>query len=120
MNPKPPVVECTIPILPVRNLQKSIGFYAGTLGFSVDWGGEPGAEVCGMSRDGQPIMLRQQDAAEPAWVWIGLEDDSLFDEYRSKGVRVVQEPRNRPWAYEMKFADADGNILWLGTEPRSA
>jgi hypothetical protein len=23
-----------------------------------------------------------------------------------------------PWAYEMKFEDIDGNVLWLGSEPR--
>jgi hypothetical protein len=26
---------------------------------------------------------------------------------------------NFSWAYEMKFADPDGNVLWLGTEPKT-
>ena len=42
----------------------------------------------------------------------------MFQLYRDKGVKVRQEPRNYSWAYEMKFEDLDGNILWLGTEPR--
>jgi predicted lactoylglutathione lyase len=64
-------------------------------------------------------MLSQSNAkASAIWVWIGLEDASLFDELTAKGVRVFQKPQNHPWAYEMKFEDIDGNVLWFGTEPR--
>ena len=113
-------VECTIPILPVRNLWRSIAFYTETLGFQLDWGGAAGDAVCSVSRDGCSIMLMVQQSIEiPSWVWIGLADDSLFQLYRSNGVRVLQEPRNCSWAYEAKFEDIDGNILWMGTEPRT-
>ena len=61
---------------------------------------------------------RRQDAARSdLWVWIGLEDDSLFETCTSRGVEVLQEPENHSWAYEMKLADIDGNVLWLGTGP---
>jgi predicted lactoylglutathione lyase len=110
-------VECTIPVLPVRELKKSISFYTEILGFRLDWSGD---EVCSVSRDGCPIMLSAAvKPAGSAWVWIGLEDDRLFAEYRKRGVKVRQEPRNRPWAYEMKFEDLDGNVLWLGTETKT-
>ncbi|MFO0905988.1 MAG: VOC family protein [Pirellulales bacterium] len=113
------IVENTIPVLPVRELEASVAFYVDTLGFKLDWGGAEGDRICSVSRDGCSIMLSQtEQIGSPAWVWIGLEDDSLFHTYRSRGVRVVQEPRNYSWAYEMKFADIDGNILWLGTEPK--
>jgi predicted enzyme related to lactoylglutathione lyase len=113
-------IECTIPVLPVQNLTHSIEFYTKTLGFTLDWGGEPGRTICSVSRDGHSIMLTHGfGCGSPGWVWIGVEDATLFDELRAKGVKVLQEPRNFPWAYEMKFADPDGNILWLGTEPRS-
>jgi predicted lactoylglutathione lyase len=113
------LVENTIPILPVRDLRASVGFYVDTLGFTLDWGGAEGDTICSVSRDGCSIMLSQSEKiGSPAWVWIGLEDDSLFHSYRSCGVKVVQEPRNYSWAYEMKFADIDGNVLWLGTEPK--
>ena len=109
-------VECTIPVLPVKNLKDSIKFYVETLGFTVDWEGQFFASV---SRDGCPIMLNEKhDSTDQAWAWIGLADDTIFDEYKGKGVNVFQEPQNHPWAYEMKFEDIDGNILWLGTEPR--
>lgn len=112
-------IECTIPILPVRDLQQSLEFYTEQLGFRIDWGGESRSEIASVSRDGHCIMLMQRAAnTEPAWVWIGLEDDSCFEQFRSRGVKVRQEPKNRSWAYEMKFEDPDGNVLWLGTEPR--
>lgn len=114
----PKVVECTIPILPVRDLKRSIAFYTETLGFKLDWGGAEGDTVCSVSRDKRCIMLLQKEKIDsPVWVWIGV-DVSLFDIYRSKGVKVFQEPRNYSWAYEMKFEDIDGNILWLGSDPK--
>src|SRR5688572_25338630 len=101
----PKVVECTIPVLPVRDLKRSIVFYTETLGFRLDWGGAEGEMVCSVSRDKRCIMLMQKNKIEsPVWVWIGA-DVSLFDLYRSKGVKVFQEPRNYSWAYEMKFED---------------
>ena len=113
-------VECTIPVLRVTDLDRSIRFYTQSLGFKVDWGGADGATICSVSRDGCCVMLAVDvGATTPSWVWIGLEDASLFDEFRAKGVQVVQEPKNFSWAYEMKFADPDGNVLWLGTESRS-
>jgi predicted lactoylglutathione lyase len=119
MNDNSRHVECTIPILPVSNLARSIAFYTNKLGFKLDWGGSAGDAVCSVSRDGCSIMLMVKPRFDvPSWVWIGLEDESLFEVYRANGVRVVQEPRNCSWAYEVKFEDIDGNILWMGTEPR--
>lgn len=110
-------IECTIPVLPVADLNKSIEFYTGRLGFTLDW---KSPTVCSVSRDNCHIMLSQSDrSGGGVWVWIGLESDTLFKEYRERGVAVLQEPRNFSWAYEMKFADLDGNVLWLGTESRS-
>lgn len=113
-------IECTIPILPVADLVASVEFYTNTLGFQLDWGDVHRGAVCSVSRDGRPIMLvRHSQPVSPVWVWIGLADESLFEEYRAKGAKVHQEPRNFTWAYEMKFEDIDGNVLWLGAEPRT-
>jgi hypothetical protein len=111
-------VECTIPVLPVASLTRSIRFYTQKLDFKLDW---RGSVVCSVSRDGHPIMLRQKTRGEkagPVWVWIGLESDQLFNRFRAKRVKVLQEPQNHTWGYEMIFADADDNVLWLGTERR--
>lgn len=112
-------VECTVPVLPVRNLRESITFFTERLGFQLDWG-DATTSVCSVSRDGKPIMLRESSGTfAPAWVWIGLEDDSLFSDFQDRGVEVLQAPKNHPWAYEMKFRDIDGNVLWLGTESKA-
>lgn len=109
-------VECTIPVFPVKDLQRSIQFYTKTLEFKLDW---EGGELGSVSRDGNALMLSQAlDGAAPTCAWIGLKSDELFAEYRAKGVKVLQEATNQPWAYEMKFEDIDGNVLWLGTEPK--
>jgi catechol 2,3-dioxygenase-like lactoylglutathione lyase family enzyme len=119
MNAKERHVECTIPVLPVRDLARSIQFYTETLEFKLDWGGGDGSLIGSVSKDGCSIMLSQLAMGAPGvWVWIGLKDDTLFHLYRSRGVKVRQEPKNFPWAYEMKFEDPDGNVLWLGTESR--
>jgi catechol 2,3-dioxygenase-like lactoylglutathione lyase family enzyme len=116
MNTTPRVVECIIPVLRVSDLNRTLEFYTQTLGFAEDSRTDGMASV---SRDGCSIML---SAIEPigavGWVWIGLEDDALFETWRSRGVRVIQEPKNYSWAWEMKFSDPDGNVLWLGTETR--
>jgi catechol 2,3-dioxygenase-like lactoylglutathione lyase family enzyme len=109
-------VECTIPVLPVDSLARSIRFYTEKLGFKLDW---RGSVVCSVSRDDRPLMLRQKNTREktaPVWVWIGLTSDRLFKNFRTKRVKVLQKPQNHEWAYEMMFADPDGNVLWLGTE----
>jgi predicted lactoylglutathione lyase len=100
----------------VRDIERSIQFYTETLGFDLQW--RAGA-ICSVARDGCPIMLDQRPESEcGVWVWIGLRDDALFEVYQSRGVKVRQEPKNYSWAYEAKFEDVDGNVLWLGAEPR--
>ena len=112
-------VENTIPVLRVKNLLRSKEFYAAKLGFRVDWGGSATDTICQVSRDGQRIMLSEDDnLGLPGCVWIGLETDRLFKEFADHGVTVLQPPENQPWAYQMVIADPDGNVLWLGTEPR--
>ena len=84
-------VECTIPVLPVRDLGKSRDFYQEMLGFRLDWGGGPDDEICSVSRDGCCLMLsRREGDFDGVWVWIGLEDESLFEACRSRGVKVRQ------------------------------
>jgi predicted lactoylglutathione lyase len=63
-------------------------------------------------------MLQSHEQVVLSTVWIGIHDDSIFDLIQSSGVKVVQPPSSRPGAYEMRIADPDGNILWLGAEPR--
>jgi catechol 2,3-dioxygenase-like lactoylglutathione lyase family enzyme len=110
--------EGVTPILRVKNLSASIDYYVAKLGFKIDWQAPFFASV---SRGKCHIFLSQGDQGNPgSWVWIGVEDaDALFNEYRAKGVQVRHPPTNYSWAFEMQVADLDGNILRLGSEPKS-
>ena len=113
------VVECIIPILRVASLPASLGYYVRVLGFRVDWGGEAGAVMASVSRDGRSIMLCQGDQGQlGTWVWIGVESIvPLYQEFKDGGARLRQPPVNRPWAYEMQIEDPDGHVLRFGSEP---
>lgn len=63
-------------------------------------------------------MLQRSGNAGRSTVWIGVEDDSIFMFIAKAGAKILQSPTQQPWAYEMKIADPDGNVLWLGTDPK--
>ena len=100
----------------MRDLERSIEFFRRILGFEVEWNAGP---ICSVARDGNSIMLQSQERPTPSTVWIGIEDDSIFEVIGRSDAKVIQSPSNKPWAYEMKVADPDGNTLWLGAEPRA-
>jgi catechol 2,3-dioxygenase-like lactoylglutathione lyase family enzyme len=109
-------IENTIPVLPVRDLERSIEFFQQTLGFKLEW---KTSAVCSVARDGCSIMLQRSLEGLRATVWIGLEDDSLYAQLMRSGATIIQGPTKQRWAHEMKIADPDGNTLWLGTDPDS-
>lgn len=110
--------EGVSPILRVQNLSASIDYYGHKLGFKIDWQGPIFASV---SRGRCHIFLSEGDQGNPgSWVWIGVEDaDALFNEYRIKEAKLRHPPTNYSWAYEMQVEDLDGNVLRLGSEPKS-
>jgi catechol 2,3-dioxygenase-like lactoylglutathione lyase family enzyme len=110
--------EGVTPILRVKDLSASIDYYVLKLGFQIDWQGSGFASV---SRGGCHIFLSEGDQGNPgSWVWIGVEDaEALFNEYTASGAKVRHRPTNYSWAYEMQVEDLDGNILRLGSEPKS-
>ena len=111
-------VENVIPVFPVRDLDRSVAFYTTVLDFRLAWRAET---VCAVARDGHSLMLSTADGiAAPAMAWIGVETEQLFARCLDADVPVVQPPRNQEFAYTMRVADPDGNILWLGTSPRAA
>ena len=107
-------IEKTIPVLPVRDLERSVEFYGRVLGFELEW---KTSTVCSIARDGCSIMLQHSADGTRATVWIGLEDASLYPQIMVSGATIIQKPTKQRWAYEMKLADPDGNIVWLGTDP---
>ena len=106
------------PILCVRNLEASVEYYVNALGFKrAAW--VAGHFTCVM-RDACTIYLCEGCQGSPGtWVWAGAEDvDALYEEYRSTGARVRDEPANYPWAWEMRIEDLDGNAIRFGSDPK--
>ena len=114
------------PFFIVKDLQVSIAFYRERLGFQLDFQG-PGDHpyYAGMSRDDVGIMLKailpdvlpQPNHTRHPWArWDAyiytLDPDTLFDEFRQRGVSFVKELSfidDGLWGFEI--TDADGYVL---------
>jgi predicted enzyme related to lactoylglutathione lyase len=119
-SPAPDIVENTIPVLAVANVEASIEFYRNVLDFQLDWQGDSQPlYIASVSRDDHAIMLERRTPLTTGCVWIGVSDlSSLWAKIRSNGsVEIVQRPTNQRYALDMRIKDPDGNILWFGTEP---
>lgn len=112
-----PKVENAIPVLGVADLFKSRDFYTQVLGFTEDWGFEPGSKVGSVGRDGSSIMLSEFEKPGMT-VWVGVEDIAPFYKLvMAEGCEITQNPTNQPWAFEFRCLDPDGNTLWFGSGP---
>jgi predicted enzyme related to lactoylglutathione lyase len=104
-------------ILRVEDMEASLRFYVGVLGFeNANWGTD---EFTSVSRDNAAIYLCRRDQGRGgAWVWVGVEDvRELHRQYKARGAKIRMPPTNYPWALEMQIEDPDGNVLRIGSEP---
>lgn len=109
-------IEYVTPVFPVTNLKRSVAFYQRVLGFSLDW---DNGTICGVSRDEHSLLLSEQGESEgPGVAWISFDVDELMSRKDELELRVVEGPVNNSWAYQVKVADPDGNLLWLACDPK--
>src|SRR5215467_6993035 len=114
------------PFFIVKDLQASIAFYRERLGFQLDFQGPDGdVYYAAVSRDGVGIMLKEilpdvlpcpNHTRHPWARWDAyiytLNPDTLFDEFRQRGVSFVKELSfidDGLWGFEI--TDADGYVL---------
>ncbi len=112
--------ECINPILRVEDMEASLRFYVGVLGFlNAPWGDLSFTYVSPPGEPGGVYLCQGAQGNGGAWVWMGIGDvEHLHGELKSRGVRIRMEPTNFPWALEMQIEDPDGNVLRFGSEPR--
>ena len=111
--------ECVNPILQVKDMALAVGYYTNILGFSLaQWSDD---NVAYVSRDGAGIYLGRTDQGHvKAWIWVGVNNaELLYTELCARGATILHEPKNYPWALELRIADPDGNILRIGSPPHT-
>jgi uncharacterized glyoxalase superfamily protein PhnB len=116
--------QTVIPQLRITSAVRSLEFYVGGLGFTVDWKHqfEPGFPLfMQLTRAGQTIFLTEHagDCQVGGAVYFVVPDvDRCFAEFSRSGVSPDEPPENTPWGTrEMVLTDPDGNRLRFSSEP---
>jgi catechol 2,3-dioxygenase-like lactoylglutathione lyase family enzyme len=107
------VYERAVPILPVRDLERALAFYA-SLGFDVrayDGGGYGFA-----TRDGAEIHLGWEAEPHRTSAYLRVADaDAVAAEWRAAGADV-HGPQDTEWRqHEGALVDPDGNVIRFGS-----
>lgn len=106
------------PLLLVADLDKSVAFYTGTLGFTVDFRYED--FYAGLRKDGFSIHLKSGDAPfvpaanrgqDPVLLFSVNGIDQLYSELSARATVVAQPLRTMPYGSEFYIADPDGNVV---------
>jgi len=111
--------ECSTPVFRVENMEASVRFYVDRLAFeNAPWGT---ADFTCVTRGQASIYLcRGAQGRGGAWAWIGVGDaEKLHRELVARDVAILLPPTEFSWAVEMQVEDPDGNVLRLGSAPRS-
>jgi len=112
-----------MPVLQVADVQASVGFYTGKLGFTAHtmWGDPPGFGI--VQRGTVTIALdRGRDGRVPlnqywaAYVYV-TEIDALCAELQAKGVEFVRGPEDMAYGCrDFDIRDHDGHLIAFGED----
>lgn len=117
-SPPAATVGGVTPILRVADLDASLAYYTGCLGFELQWRHDSTASV---GRGRASLMLNQGGQGHAGtWVWIAASDaDALYAELERRGARLRHPPTNYPWgSRECQVTDPDGHVLRFGADLR--
>ena len=119
--------QTVIPQLRIASAGRSLEFYVGGLGFTVNWKHqfEPGFPLfVRLTRAGQTIFLTEHagDCEVGGAVYFVVPDvDRCYEEFQGRGVLLTEPPAETPWGTrEMAIKDPDGNRLRFASERSSA
>lgn len=118
------------PVHRVRDVSASVAYYRDVLGFEVDFvHGDPPAHARVSSGDrtsGAAVRIRFEQLSQGAaggtdggycYIHVAHDLDGLHQEYRSRGVTILQEPRNQPWGLrDFYIRDSDGYVFCFASE----
>ncbi len=112
-----PKLHGLIPVFPVADVDAALAYYRDALGFSLE-GRHPdgsgdivfGSVLCG----GANFYFRKSSAPIPAINCMVFADevDEFCATLRAKGVRILEEPEDKPWGYrQFTLVDINGHTL---------
>jgi catechol 2,3-dioxygenase-like lactoylglutathione lyase family enzyme len=114
------VRDLNIVIVRVPDIVAARAFYGDALGLSVE-NETPNFLFVGPV-DGQGasfgISVGEPSATGPEIWWRVDDADALHAALVAKGVRIVEEPQDKPFGRALSFADPAGNILHAYRPPR--
>lgn len=110
-----------VPEIPVTDMNAALAYYAGKLGFSIDWGGADGG-IAGISKGDCRMFLTDRDFrqhhgnAAPVMIWLNLnskeEVEELYEIWNAGGSKMISPPESKPWKlHEFTVSDPDGNLF---------
>jgi uncharacterized glyoxalase superfamily protein PhnB len=111
-----------VPEIPAANVDRAAEYYVKVLGFTLDWGGDEGGGIAGISRGDcrlfitNPGFHKTYGNGGAVLFWLNLnskaEVDQLFAEWKAAGATIVSGPEDKPWNLrEFMAADVDGNLI---------
>lgn len=107
------------PVFAIRDLDESLGFYQGKLGFSINWiWGEPRIRA-GVGIDGIEIQLDCTGIGAPpgpSVVYCHVKDvRDYYEVLKRRDVSFYLELAERPWGMvDFRVRDPDGNQIGFG------
>lgn len=118
------MIQQTMFVLAVQNLDVSASFYRDILGFEVREIGDPGWRM--FLRDNCRIMAGEcPDAIPPAdlgdhsyYGYLVVSDaQSYFDQVKAKGAEILKALKDEPWGMrEFAIRTADGHRIMIGQD----
>ena len=110
------------PVLPVRDVAESIGFYRDSLDFTLEYisGNPPDFAIMSRgewSSEKAHVHLSKSSELTPArlFIMIGPYIDRLHDEYRAKGVMITSTPTTQVWGIrDFSIQDNSGHHITFG------
>jgi uncharacterized glyoxalase superfamily protein PhnB len=123
-SPAPVSLCAAATVFVVQDVLRSVEHYRDVLGFKVEFTyGEP-TFYAGVERDNVDIHLQaaNQTKRQPGQGAVNVfvtDVDALYQELKSRGARVLNEPKDYPYGMrDFDVNDLDGNHLCFGMESR--
>ena len=115
-------MQRVVPVLRIRDIERSRSFYVDALGFEVDWVWRHEPELPAfmqISKAGLSVYLSEHEGdgtpGSVAYLYVN-EVDAWRERAADAGLEIAAEPEDKPWGNrEMSLRDPDGNRLVVAT-----